>query len=260
MVVGPAIRTDSVASAMAYRFSVAQWAAYAPDLEEPAAWEAWAQRPFAPQGEGVPALSEMPAMARRRLERLGRMALQVAYRCQPEAKPDVPMVFASRHGDIARTHEMLESLARDELLSPTHFGLSTHNAIAAQYSIAREITANYSVVAAGVRSAEAGAIEAVGLLAEGASEVLLVVYDQPPPAAYAEFADEVQAPFAWAWSLVPERAGLPCLSLDWLAPSPQPRFESELPGALLPLQFFLSRESERVLPGVNGAWRWQRHA
>ena len=245
---------------MAYRFSVAQWSAYAPELEQATAWEAWAPRPFAPQGDAVPALTEMPAMARRRLERLGRLALQVAYRCQPEAKPEVPMVFASRHGDISRTHDMLETLARDEPLSPTHFGLSTHNAIAAQYSIAREITANYSVVAAGERSAEAGVMEAVGLLADGAPEVLLVVYDQPPPAAYGEFADEVQSPYAWAWSLVPERTGLPCLSLDWRGDPPSDARSPLLPGGLQTLQFFLSRDTERVLSAANGAWHWQRHA
>ena len=137
------------------QFSLLGWSAFAAGLESPDDWLAWSRQPTLPDGLATPALSEMPAMQRRRLEPLGRMALQVAWRCEPAPPADLPMVFASRHGDIRRTFGMLEGLARDEPLSPTHFGLSTHNAIAAQYSITRGLTGNYSAVSAGVASVEA---------------------------------------------------------------------------------------------------------
>ena len=125
------------------QFSLLGWSAFAAGLETPEDWQAWARAPALPEGMAVPPLAEMPAMQRRRLEPLGRMALQVAWRCQPDPAVAMPLVFASRHGDVARTYEMLAGLARGEPLSPTHFGLSTHNAIAAQYSIARGLTDNY---------------------------------------------------------------------------------------------------------------------
>ena len=53
------------------------------------------------------------------------------------------------------------------------------------------------------------------LLADGAPEVLLVVYDAPLPAVYGSFADEPDAGFAWCWRLVHADPALPTLRLAW---------------------------------------------
>jgi len=148
---------------MATSFSVEAWSAFAPGLESEDAWREWARAPWLPAGEAMPALQEMPAMQRRRVERLGRAALQVAWRCQRDDERDIPLVFASRHGDLLRTDQMLAELAVGQPLSPTQFGLSTHNAIAAQYSIARALDGNYLAVSAGRATAEAAVIEALAL-------------------------------------------------------------------------------------------------
>jgi hypothetical protein len=243
---------------MNQQFSVAAWSAFAPGLESEQDWLAWAARPSLPEGDDVPALAEMPAMQRRRLERLGRMALQVAWRCQPETGEPLPMIFASRHGDIARTHEMLGGLARGEPLSPTHFGLSTHNAIAAQYSIARALTGNYLAVSAGPEAAEAAVTEALALLADGAAEVLVVVYDGPTPADYVGFRDEPEAFFAWAWRIAPAQPGKPVFSLEPEGGDSADSTTHVLPHGLDVLRFFLSDDSELVSP--RSGRRWQRHA
>lgn len=119
-------------------FSITEWAAWAPGLAQREDWLAWARQPVLPQGEQTPALAEIPAMQRRRIERLGRMAIQAACWCE-DAGDDaqVSLVFASRHGDVARSADLLNSLADDAALSPTAFGLSVHNAVAALYSITR---------------------------------------------------------------------------------------------------------------------------
>lgn len=238
------------------RFSVEAWSAFAPGLVSQAEWLAWARQPRLPEGDEVPALAEMPAMQRRRLEKLGRMALQVAWHCQPDPEEAMPIVFASRHGDIPRTFEMLGALAREEPLSPTHFGLSTHNAIAAQYSIARQLKGNYLAVSAGAESAEAAVTEALGLLADGAPSVLVVIYDGRTPDAYAGFRDEPETDYAWAWRLVPERAGLPVLALDGEAGDPDTT--AGLPHGLDVLRFFLA--GDPVLVSPRSRRRWQRHA
>lgn len=234
------------------QFSVRAWSAFAPGLESEEDWRAWAAHPQLPQGDDVPALTEMPAMQRRRLERLGRMALQVAWRCQPDAAADLPLVFASRHGDIARTFEMLTGLARGEPLSPTHFGLSTHNAIAAQYSIARGLTGNYLAVSASPEAPEAGVTEALSLIADGAPEVLVVVYDGPIPADYAGFRDEPETFYAWAWRIGPPRADLPTCSLG---PGDHAGAASGLPHGLDVLRFFLSDEPQLRAPQSGRCWR-----
>jgi len=183
--------------------SVRRWAAWAPGLPSAERWSAWAAAPWLPSGDEVPAVAELPAMQRRRLTRLGRMALQVAWDCQGCDAADLgfPLIFASRYGDVERSLELLRGLDADNELSPTGFGMSVHNAVSGMYSIARGDVSPAVCVAAGASSAGAGLIEAAGLLADGAREVMLVAYDEPLPSPYESFADERACYWAWAWRL-----------------------------------------------------------
>ena len=244
------------------KFSINHWSAFAAGLESREDWLAWAAEPCLPSGETMPALAEMPPMQRRRVERLGRMALQVAYWCQEAIDADVPLVFASRHGDLSRTYQMLRELALDQPLSPTHFGLSTHNAIAAQYSIARGLTGNYTCVSGGAATAEAGVIECLGLLRDGAAEALLVVYDEPAPAAYDQFADEAQCGFAWALRLGAARADGEAFSLELAeaGAGAETTRSTSLPHGLDVLRFLLSNDRSLALDEGGRRWCWQRHA
>lgn len=194
---------------MQFEFVVADWAAYADGLTTKSDWLAWAlSEPRLPASAvaQMPALSEVAPMMRRRIDRLGRLACQVAYWCQ-SAEPDVPLVFASRYGDATRSLALLGDLVHSQPLSPTGFALSVHNAVAALYSIARGDLGNAVVVAGGRATAAAALIEARALLADGAPEVLVVCYDAPLPDGYAHFAPEVGVEFAWAWRVVPPDAG-----------------------------------------------------
>lgn len=153
----------------------------------------------------VPTLPEMPAMVRRRVERSGRLACQVAYWCQAGGE-QVPMVFASRYGDATRSLSMLGDLVNQQSLSPTGFALSVHNAVSAIYAIARGDKGNAVVVAAGRATVTAALAEASSLIADGAPQVLVVCYDAPLPQDYAGFHDEAACEFAWAWLLGPAAA------------------------------------------------------
>ncbi|HTD28367.1 MAG TPA: beta-ketoacyl synthase chain length factor [Xanthomonadaceae bacterium] len=273
-------------------FTIRDWSAFAPGLTHKAEWMAWAAEPFLPQGEATPALPEMPPMLRRRVDKLGRMALQVAWWCQQGQDENVPLVFASRHGDLARTYEMLRSLAHEQPLSPTHFGLSTHNAIAAQYSIARNLGSNCVCVSAGTATAEAAIIEALGLLADGIEadaidpdgieEVLVVVYDCPLPEGYASYADEPEAAFAWTARIGRAAKGdvLHTLQVDAdpidVAPVDADPVDADpvdatqvgvdaQPGRLLPhglevLRFLIGGQSILKHRENGRSWRWRKHA
>lgn len=239
--------------------SVKQWSAWAPGLHEPAAWRAWAAAPWRPVGDETPALPEVPAMQRRRIERLGRMAIQTAWWCQQADAAGVPLLFASRHGDVSRSMELLGALTDEQPLSPTTFGLSVHNAIAALYSIVRGERGNYLAVAGGKATAETACVEAAGLLADGASEVLLVVYDAPLPEIYRGFADEPDAGFAWCWRLGRAGEGETTLELAWKeADAESPATTRALPHGLDVLRFLLSedRALDLVEDGVH--WQWRR--
>lgn len=237
---------------MRVEFSIHQWAAWAPGLTSKAAWEAWARAPAPPTGPETPPLLEVPSMSRRRVERLGRLAYQVAEWAQGDAR-GAPMVFTSRHGDVTRAVELLSALARGEALSPTSFALSVHNAIAAQYSITRKDPANVTVLSNGRFSAEAAVLEAVALLSDGHEEVLIVDYDASLPAVFRAFADEPEADFAWAWRV--RRGG--AFSLE--ATTPAPLRPSSLPEGLAVLRFFLSGEAQHEAADSLAGWRWRRH-
>ena len=239
-------------------FSVVDWSAWAPGLTTKSAWQAWAQAPALPAGSDTPALPEVPAMQRRRIERLGRMAIQAACWCeQPDDAGQVPLVFASRHGDVARSMELLDTLRQDTAMSPTGFGLSVHNAVAALYSIARGHRGNYLALAGGRGTVEAACVEAFGLLADGAPEVRVVAYESPLPAVYAGFADEPDPFFAWCWRLA--RADVPGtrLALDWGVAGPDSP-PGALPHSLEALRFLLSGERALQFRADGQQWSWQR--
>ena len=247
-------------------FTVADWAAWAPGLHAREAWQAWARAPFAPAGDDTPALPEVPAMQRRRIERLGRMAVQAAWWCSQAEAAGVPLVFASRHGDVQRSFELLEQLARGEPMSPTQFGLSVHNAIAALYSIVRGERGNYLALAAGCATAEAALVEAAGLLADGAPEVQVVVYDASPPAVYADFLDEPDPFYAWSWRVCRDGEG-PRLSLGWSDDRSGERSGGHaaasappLPAGLDALRFLLAGDPMREHRVDGLCWTWRREA
>lgn len=73
---------------------------------------------FAPQNGGEqPDVGFLPALQRRRLSRLARMAFYVAWPLADAAGP-LPLVFASRHGETPRTLAILSDLAHDDRSRP----------------------------------------------------------------------------------------------------------------------------------------------
>lgn len=248
-------------------FCIERWAAWAPGITDPVAWDAWLGRPERPGIHEAPELKQLPPMQRRRVSGLGRYALSAAYEVQADAPDDAPLVFASRYGELSRSVELLEQLARGEALSPMSFSLSVHNAIGALSSIARADTAAYTAVAAGEETLEAAFTEACGLLADGHRAVLVVSYDEPVPEVWREVSDEGGRSFPRALGFrVIRREDGPGFSLEsrHAAPAADAGLHGDagprLPADLEVLRFL--RTSEPVLERAigNRRWRWVRHA
>jgi hypothetical protein len=227
-------------------------------VETEEAWRAWAQGGHAITGRDEAPVREMTPLLRRRAGFLNRMALEAAFRCLGSVK-DVPTIFASRHGEASRSVELLQELASGQPVSPTSFGLSVHNATGGLFSIARHDHANDIALAAGRSTVEHAVIEACGLLADGESRVLLVVYDGPLPAIYAAFEDCPEQPFAWAWLM--QAPGDQVLSLSWETDLENhcPAL-ADLPPGLEVLRFYLRNDSalERAVDSFR--WLWCRDA
>lgn len=251
-------------------FVIRDWAATGPGLHTQQQWKAWAHEPGPLVGDlPAPALSEVPAMLRRRISPLGRLAFQTAYWCQA-AEPGMPVVWASRFGEVPRCLELLGDLNSGQPVSPTSFGLSVHNAVSAQYSIARGDQANHTALAAGRASAASAVIEALGLLHDGDhAEALIVHYDAPLPGVYADF-DAADSPaYAWAWRVARPQADEPCLALRCqvgsFAEVPSNNTAGDTaappwPAGLDVLRFAIGDAPSFTQHAEGQLWAWSRHA
>lgn len=120
-------------------------------------WVAWGRQ--STPSEAAPDLGFIDALLRRRLSPLARAALHAANICAEGHKP-LPVVYASRHGELGRTVAMLRNLANQEDLSPTTFSLSVLNSAAGIFSIARGDHAPATAVSAGRETFAFGLLEA----------------------------------------------------------------------------------------------------
>ena len=130
------------------------------------------------------AIEHIPAMQRRRLSRLAKLALNSAMQTLDTHNVDY-IVWVSQYGDEAKTLNILEDVLSEQTPSPTQFSTSVHNAISGLYSIlCRDVTPATSLAGAW----NDGLIEAYAWLKTRpeARQVLLVYYDEALPDIYAE--------------------------------------------------------------------------
>ena len=181
------------------QFDIRDWRAWAPGLATPRQWRDWHAHPALPDmAAGQPDVSFLPAMQRRRLSPLARMAFHVAWPLA-EMQGAQPVVFCSRHGETPRNLALLTQLGLGEALSPTHFSLSVHNAIIGLWSMFRGDTSEMTALAATNEGLELAVMEAVLLLQAGAPSVLVIVAEENQPEVYLPWVDDV--PFAHAIAL-----------------------------------------------------------
>jgi len=234
-------------------FDISQWRAWAPGLTTAADWQAWAHGQQAPDNSApAPDVAFLPAMQRRRLSHLARMAFAVGWPLA-EGHEQLPLVFVSRHGETPRTYSILSELATRQPLSPTQFSLSVHNAVIGLWSILRGSTSEMTALAAAGDGFEHGVVEAAALLAEGAPAVLLIVTEELPPQAYSPWIDDV--PFAYAlgllltpgtqWQLTPGQA-VPATAT------------AQLPHGLSWLKACVTGRDFFTHTGKRRTWNWQR--
>lgn len=127
---------------------------------------------------------------RRRLSTLSRVALKVAHDCV--AADAARVVFASRHGELRRTTDILRAISAGEPVSPTAFSLSVLNAMTGVFGIARGDRSAASAISAGAQTLGYALLEAHAQYATQPDSPLLLVYaDEPADPAYGTIEDEV---------------------------------------------------------------------
>ena len=123
-------------------------------IEAFAVWRATAEAPR-------PDVSFVPPLARRRLTEVERAAISVAWRVKPDG--EVPVVFASRWGEIGVTVKLMRQFHEEGEMSPAGFSASVHNAAPGAFSLFTGNRSAYNAVAARERSLEMGLLEAMAM-------------------------------------------------------------------------------------------------
>lgn len=136
--------------------------------------------------ETAPALEKIPAMQRRRLSGIAKLALSSAIQSLNSEAVDY-IVWASQYGDEHKTLKILADVLQDQTPSPTQFSTSVHNAIAGLYSILCQDATPSTSLAASWSEALIEAYAWLKTTARPNARVLVVYYDEALPAIYKEF-------------------------------------------------------------------------
>ncbi len=245
-----------------------RWSAWTPGAASIDAWRALLRAPADDRpdhGQPVaPKVDFVPPLLRRRLSTLSRSALAVAADClggaaadsTPAQTHDCRTIFASPHGEVGRTVELLQQLATGEPLSPNGFSLSVHNTASGLYAIATGNRAASTALAAGRDTLPLAFIEAAGRLARDPAPLLLVFADEPLPAFYQRWQPPPARSFALALLLAPAgtNAAVPSKPQLQLQRDTAATDAATDPLALLPL--LLGDRHSTPQGGERGGWRW----
>ena len=166
-------------------------------------WAAWRTTPESPR----PDVSFVPPLVRRRLTGVERAAISVAMAVWPDTPPEdgLPVIFASRWGEIGTTFNLMRQFHDDGEMSPAGFSVSVHNAAPGAFSIFTRNRAGYTAVAARERSLAAGFVEALA----HRSRTIFVYAEEATPEFYRPEFGAVQEAVAvaalidsrnWKWS------------------------------------------------------------
>lgn len=108
----------------------------------------------------------------------------------PQALSDnLSLVFASQHGDLAKTIALIKDAALGENLSPTQFALSVHNATTGLFSIATNNTAPTTTISAGNNTFVEGLVEASMQCQQENRAIIYTYCDFDVPEEYRQFED-----------------------------------------------------------------------
>jgi len=239
-----------------------------------AAWNAWEQVPdntelwnhFGDrQGNESPIMlpkaQRIPTMLRRRLGSHGKLAMAAAESAIAATPKSMPTVFSSQHGDLARTLELLDSLTSNEPLSPTHFSLSVHNAIAGIYSIARNDNSPTTALSSFVDDVSSALLETQLILEEQQCEfALCIVHDEPLPELYSTQSIP-KRPYATAF-LLSAKPSMSSKTLELsISPDDSPKSTStpiERPTAVELVEFLNQEKRPSLhLSSPERTWLWQ---
>lgn len=241
---------------MEYTIRIQNWHAIAPGFSTKEQWDEWVDSHRNEWVGEIAKPQKIPMMTARRMSVPSRLAVETALVLMDE-RPDAA-IFISRHGELERTYKIVESLAKNQDISPTDFAMSVHNTAAGLLTIVAKEALPITSLSAGVDGFHQGMLEAQAMLSNGASRILLVDFDGLVPLAYQEsFESEIPA---YAVGMVLSKGEqLRCKSIALENEiNKLPQKVIELPQSLQFLRGWLKGESEFCIDGNRTCWQWSQ--
>ena len=176
--------------------------------------------------EKLPDVSFIPAMLRRRMNAVEKIAIALAARVAPESA-DYTVVFASRFGEWNQTIKLVRQFYEDKEMSPAGFSNSVHNAAMGYLSLLTHNKNSYTSIAGGHKTIETALLTA--LVSD--KPVLFVYAEEKNPEEYNHLFKKPVASHGCAlfidksgknaYELAPNNQDLPALSFEKLQESMQ---------------------------------------
>ncbi|MBO7042336.1 MAG: beta-ketoacyl synthase chain length factor [Alphaproteobacteria bacterium] len=176
--------------------------------------------------EKLPDVSFIPAMLRRRMNAVEKIAIALAARVAPESA-DYTVVFASRFGEWNQTIKLVRQFYEDKEMSPAGFSNSVHNAAMGHLSLLTHNKNSYTSIAGGHKTIETALLTA--LVSD--KPVLFVYAEEKNPEEYNHLFKKPVASHGCAlfidksgknaYELAPNNQDLPALSFEKLQESMQ---------------------------------------
>lgn len=216
-------------------------------------WQQWALGDISYQDEDdLPGLKEIPAMQRRRLSKFAKLTMQCVLETVADEQETLPCVFSSRHGDLHKTSKLIEDVAKKSDLSPTHFGLSVHNAVAGLYSIFSNNKQPMTAISAGEDSLLMAVVDGYAKLESQQLDKILVVYtDEIVPEKYAPYVASVEKTISVALILT-RQANENNLTINFTPQKEPAKATSFQPLAFL--SFMYGKKSQVTIDSTRYQW------
>jgi hypothetical protein len=205
------------------------------------------------EDEAAPPVGFIEPQLRRRLSLLDRIALHVAHACVKDGEA-LHVVFASRHGELARSAELLAELAASEMPSPMGFSLSVLNAAPGLYGIARQDRTASTAISAGAETFPMALIEAAAQAwSEPEVAVVVAFADEPPPAVYRALVDSPRRAYAIGVRL--EAGAKRSITMRWESSDR----DDEPEAAPEAFRACVENRVDTAWHGGGRAWHWTAH-
>lgn len=242
------------------------WLAWYPGFTHTTDLINWRSRRFEAIGMESPPVDFVPPLLRRRMSRLSRMVTYVAMRCCNEAgiaPNSVSVVFASYHGELLSTVDMLGQIKKGEPISPTDFTISVHHSPISIFSLVTGNQHTNRAIAGGEESFCYGFLDAMGLLLQGDKPVLFITGDDHLPLPFSNLVSQPSIPNVVALLLRKDPVpGNLRISLTMEIPSQNERSVNSLSNASPSLDFvrwLLIGEQKWSISSKKRIWTWRRY-